>query len=61
MSSGKQRNSSAYYTLVRFVKCGYLTLTVSNTQLMITFTGADDTHRDLHEQTIIDLSTQRQI
>jgi predicted phosphodiesterase len=40
---------------------GYLTVTVSKTQLVITFTGADDTHRDLHEQITIDLSTHRQI
>jgi predicted phosphodiesterase len=40
---------------------GYLTVTVSQKQLTLAFTGADDTHRDLHEQITIDLTLHTQV
>ena len=57
--TGVSKGGVLYASSIR--ENGYLTVTVSKTQLIIAFTGADDTHRDLHEEITIDLATHKQI
>jgi hypothetical protein len=57
--TGVTKDGVLYASSIR--ENGYLTVTASKTHLVIAFTGADDTHRDLHEQTTVDLSTHQQV
>ena len=57
--TGVTKDGVLYASSIR--ENGYLTVAVSKAQLIITFTGADDTHRDLHEQITIDLATHKQV